>query len=155
MPSYSMATALTVQEVVSGKKYDVQIAETGVSHENEVTTAAAFLGFIDEKVRNDSVLRDDQAEKLRLRLAGDAGSSSRIDEAMSVGKRIRDIGDEFIEILRKDAEVEGIINSCVTDTNGNETPEAAYVHFAQVVRGVFVCGADGVGEPVLSDLKLY
>lgn len=145
-----MATALTVQEVVSGKKYDVRIADIGVSHENEVTTAAAFLGFIDEKVRNDSVLRDDQAEKLRLRLAGDTRVSCHIDEAVLVGKRIRDIGDEFLEILRKDAEVESIINSSVTDMNGNETPEAAYLHFSQVVRGVFGCAADGVGKPVLS-----
>lgn len=139
-------TALTLQEVVSGKTYDVAVAETGVSREDEVTTAAALLGFIDEKVRNDTLLRDDQAEKLRLRLAGDTDASQA--EAERVGKRIRDIGDEFIEILRRDAEVEEIVNTIVTDTDGNETPEMAYNHFCLVVRGVFECGTDGLGKLV-------
>ena len=138
-----MATALTVQEVVSGNTYDVAVAQTGVSREEEVTTAAAFLGFIDEKVRNDVLLTDDQSEKLRLRLSGHTNANQA--EAEQVGKRIRDIGDEFIKILRKDAEVEGIVNSIVADTDGNETPETAYDHFRMVVRGVFECTADGRG----------
>ena len=141
-----MALAITVNQVCTQNRVDLKLdlgdSAGQVNAENHVETTAALLGFMDESARTDEDLPEDQAQLIRLK--GNGGN--RHKKAELVGKRIQCIADEFIVQFRKDPQMNAIVDECTVDTHGNPSPQSASQHFFEVVKSVFECDENGVGE---------
>lgn len=145
-----MALAITVNQVGTQNSVNLQLdlgdAAGKVSTENHVETTAALLGFMDESARTDEDLPEDQAQLIRLK--GNGGNQHK--KAEMVGRRIQCIADEFIVQFRRDPQMNAIVDECTVDVDGNPSPQSASQHFFEVVKRVFECDENGVGESNLT-----
>lgn len=145
-----MAVAITVNQVGTQNSVNLQLdlgdAAGKVSTENHVETTAALLGFMDESARTDEDLPEDQAQLIRLK--GNGGNQHK--KAEMVGRRIQCIADEFIVQFRRDPQMNAIVDECTVDVDGNPSPQSASQHFFEVVKSVFECDENGVGESNLT-----
>lgn len=137
------------------------------------STAAALFGFMDEKARSDLELSQERSQHLRY--TQEECSSSSTSSAISasggeqeeeerecvraaelMGRRVRDIGDEFMEQIytnpRTSAMIDNIVRQDSRDwggagsqsQSGTSSSNSAFNHFCEVVN--IILGRDDVGN---------
>ena len=145
----TMSLAITVNQVGTQNRVSLQLNLGDTvgqvrDEEHEETTAAA-LGFMNESARLDEDLSEDQAQSIRLSGTSSEGGRKH-KKAECVGKRIRTIADEFMEHFEEDPKFRNIVDECTVDAHGNPSTQSAFEHFCDVVKSVFECDENGIGE---------
>ena len=144
-----MSVAVPVNQVGTNNTYNLRVdlseAEGEVRAEYQEETTAALFGYIEEMARTDADLREDEAQLIRLRQCSTANSRQQ-QNAELVGRRIRNIGDEFMEQFLRDQRMKSIVDECIEDKDGNPSAQTTYDHFCEVVKLVFECDENGIGK---------
>ena len=138
-----MSLAITVVQFGTQNNVNLQLdlGDTAgqVRDEEHRQTTAAALGFINETARLDEDLSEDQSQTIRLsRTSSDEGHE--YTDAEDVGKRIVSITNELMARYHKDPKIRG------TAWNIAGSIQNAFQHFCEVVKQVFECDENGVGE---------
>ena len=132
----------------------LELGEDGasVSAVQQRSTAAALLGFMDEKARCDQELSEETSQHLRYRQDEASPGLEREEERESVraaemmGRRVRDIGDEFMVQMYRDPRTSSFIDDIVTAEARNVSAvQSAFSHFCEVVNIILQCDELGAG----------
>ena len=134
-------------------RLELQEAASGVSRTERRSTTAALLGFLDEKARSDSELSEEHAQSMRYRQAdvGETTTSVAEEESLRfaelIGRRVRDIGDEYLDQLTSDPHFVSSVHYLVEGEVTNQS-ERASEQFCEMVTSLFEVNEDGVGKDV-------
>ena len=131
----------------------LELGEDGasVSAVQQRSTAAALLGFMDEKARSDQELSEESSQHLRYRqdeASGLAGEEEResVRAAEMMGRRMRDVGDEFMAQMYRDSRTSSFIDDIVrVEANNASAVRTAFTHFCEVVNIILQCDESGAG----------
>ena len=138
-----MSLAITVVQFGTQNRFKLQLDledTTGqVRDEEPEQTAAAALSFINETARLDEDLSEDQAQTIRLS-SRSSDKDQECTDAENVGKRIVSFTDQLMERYHKDPKIRDTVWKIVS------SPQNAFNHFCEVVKHVFECDGNGVGE---------
>lgn len=147
--SREMAVSISVNQVGTNNTLDIQLdlgdAADRVTRENQEYTTAALFGFMEERARIDMDLREDEAQHIRLRQVNSTNSDQQ-SNAELVGRRIREMGDEFMILFAKDQDITDMVKQDIEDSDGTASPQRVFLHFCEVVSDVFDCDENGVGK---------
>ena len=131
----------------------LELGEAGasVSAVQQRSTAAALLGFMDEKARSDQELSEENSQHLRYR-QDEASGVERDEERENVraaemmGRRVRDIGDEFMVQIYGNPRTSSFIDDIVrADSDNVSAVQRAFSHFCEVVNIILQCDEAGAG----------
>ena len=134
----------------------LELGEAGanVSAVQQHSTAAALLGYMDEKARSDQELSQERSQHLRYRqdeapgdeaLAGEEDRES-VRAAELMGRRVRDIGDEYMAQMYRDPRTSSFIENIVrVDGDSASSAQTAFTHFCEVVNVILQCDECGAG----------
>lgn len=152
-----MSVTLPLKQIGRQKAYELRLelyeAAEGVTRSEQRNTTAALLGFLDERARTSAELSDEQVQSMRYRQKGVV-----LDEAISVeekdtlknaelvGRRLRDLGDEYMELLTRDTDFASSTEFYVVGDKEKSAAQRAAEHFCEVVNLVFECNEHGVGK---------
>ena len=138
-------------------------AGVNVSSVQQRSTAAALLGYFDEKARTDQELSEERTQHLRYRQQDvEAGSTSdaaageekdtqtSLKSAELMGRRVRDIGDEFMAQIYQDPRLSSYVDSMVNRSEDKSATQSAFNHFCEVANILLQCNESGIGEDMYS-----
>ncbi|CAI8008396.1 hypothetical protein GBAR_LOCUS5753 [Geodia barretti] len=134
----------------------LELGEDGasVSAVQQRSTAAALLGFMDEKARSDQELSEESSQHLRYRqdeASGLAGEEEResVRAAEMMGRRMRDVGDEFMAQMYRDSRTSSFIDDIVrVEANNASAVRTAFTHFCEVVNIILQCDESGAAQMI-------
>ena len=124
-------------------RLDLREAEGSVSSLEQHSTAAALLGFFDEKARTDQDLSQELTQHLRYRRDDETGEERGVEAAERqenikyaelMGRRIRDIGDEFMVQIYRNPRLSALVDSMVDESAEKSAAQNAYEHFCEVAN---------------------
>lgn len=152
-----MSVSFPLKQIGRQRPYELRLelyeAAEGVSSSEQRTTTAALLGFLDEKARTSVELSDEQVQSMRYSQRGvavDEGISVEEKEKLKcaelVGRRLRGIGDEYMELLTREREFASSVEYYVMGSEEKTAAQRAAQHFCEVVNMVFECNEQGVGK---------
>ena len=151
----SLSVSIPLKQIGRQDAYELQLelheANEHVSHVEQRGTTAALLGFLDEKARLDRELSEERTQYMRYRQDTNekrAVSSEReaIRHAELFGRKIRDIGDEFMQDMLRDSHIVSFVQDMVEPSEKKSATETAFDHFCEVVNVLFECNDSGVGK---------
>ena len=134
-------------------RLDLGEAAQQVSRVEQHGTVAAVLGYLDEKARADEDLSEEHMQNLRYRHDSESseaqveGTEHResIKRAELMGRRLRDIGDEFMWQIYRDPQLSSYVDSMVDETGEKSAAQNAFEHFCEVVGIILQCNESGGG----------
>lgn len=147
--------SITLKQVDGQRSYELRLdldeAGVNVSNVQQLSTAAALLGYFDEKARTDQDLSDERMRHLRYRRAGSDAAERRAEEASVssaelMGRRIRDIGDEFMAQIYTNPRMTSYVDRIVDGEGEQSTAQSAFCHFCEVVNILLQCDESGTGS---------
>lgn len=152
-----MSVSLPLKQIGRQRAYELRLelyeAAEGVSRSEQRSTTAALLGFLDERARTGAELSDEQVQSMRYRQKGEAVDGAiSVEEketlkcAELVGRRLRDIGDEYMDLLARDTDFVSTVEYCVVGDREKSAAQRAADHFCEVVNLIFECNEHGVGK---------
>jgi hypothetical protein len=132
-------------------RLDLGEAAQNVSNVEQHSTTAALLGYLDEKARADEDLSEEHMQNLRYRHDG-VSSEARAEGtehcesvkcAELMGRRLRDIGDEYMWQIYRDPQLSSYVDSMVNESGEKSAAQNAFEHFCEVVNIVLQCDESG------------
>ena len=134
-------------------RLDLGEAGTGVSPVQRHGTAAALLGYMDERARGDLDLSQETAGHLRYRRDEASGGAEleREEERDSVraaelmGRRVKDIGDEMMEEMYRNPRTSSLIDAMVGREETGSGTQSVFSHFCEAVNIILQCDETGTG----------
>ena len=158
-----MWVSVPLKQVDGGGSYELRLeldeAGASVSSAQQLSTTAALLGYFDEMARTDQELSEERTQFLRYRRdeseTGDvleeeekeAQESARSAELM--GRRVRDIGDEFMVQLYGNPRLSSMVDAMVTESRERSASKTAFEHFCEAVNILLGCDEFGAGNKTL------
>ena len=134
-------------------RLDLGDAAQQVSRVEQRSTVAAVLGYLDEKARADEDLSEEHMQSLRYRQDGESSEAQvegtehceSIKPAELMGRRLRDIGDEFMSQIYRDPQLSTYVDSMMNETGEKSAAQNAFEHFCEVVNILLNCDETGAG----------
>ena len=158
--------SISVKQVDGPRSYELRLdlgeAGVNVSSMQQRSTAAALLGYFDEKARTDQELSDERTHHLRYRQDAQAGGETTekggeqeasVSSAELMGRRIRDIGDEFMARIYTNPRLSSYVDRIVNEEEGQTDTQGPFEHFCEVVNIVLQC--DETGEGILYNVHVH
>lgn len=150
--------SIPLRQVGGGGSYELRLelgeAGVNVSSVQQVSTTAALLGYFDEKARTDQELSEERTQYLRYRRDDSEASHVLVEEkadresvksAELMGRRVRDIGDEFMEQMYSNPRMSAMVDAIVTESRDKSASQNAFEHFCQAVNVILGCNESGEG----------
>lgn len=152
-----MSVYISLKQVDGRGIHELQLelseAAESVSSLEQRSTAAALLGYFDEKARTDQDLGEERTRHLRYRQrdetseAGEEESERKesVTNAELMGRRVRDIGDEYMDQIYRNPQLGSYVDSMVNETAEKTAAQNAFEHFCEVASILLDCNDYGAG----------
>ena len=155
----SLLVSIPLEQIGSRDAFELQLdlheAAEGVTIVQQRSTAAAFLGYFDEKARSDRELSEERTQHMCYRQeesdGGTEGSQEEKEQKETVkyaeimGRRIRDIGDEYMDQIYRDPTMGSYVESMVTPSEEKSAAQNTFEHFCEVSNILLECNDYGAG----------
>ena len=155
----SLLVSIPLEQIGSRDAFELQLdlheAAEGVTIVQQRSTAAALLGYFDEKARSDRELSEERTQHMRYRQeesdGGTEGSQKEKEQKETVkyaelmGRRIRDIGDEYMDQIYRDPTMGSYVESMVTPSEEKSAAQNTFEHFCEVANILLECNDYGAG----------
>ena len=145
----SMSVSIPLKKIDGRATYELRLdlgeAAGSVSSLEQHSTTAALLGFFDEKARTDQDLSEERTQHLRYRRDDETGGERGVEAAERreniryaelMGRRLRDIGDEFMMQIYSDPRFSAMVDSMVDESEEKSAAQNAFEHFCEVANTV-------------------